>query len=243
MNGRLWCLFKKEFGSYFRTRMAYVLLSVYLLLSMLSVFYRGDYFDLYNRTLFSFFYFQPEILVVLVPVLTMKLWADERRSGTIELLLSEPVDYGTLAAAKILSVWAFCAVMLAATLPLWLVTAWFIPTDVGTILSGYVACLLTGGALAAVGAAVSVQAKNPVTAYLAAFIAGWLMKLADFDWVLRFFKLSDELSFRIATALSFKSHFEDLMLGQPGWDDLGYFVSIILLGWWLNTMIIATKRD
>ena len=105
-------ILEKEFYAYFRTSLGHFIIGVYLLLSMLSAFYGGYFFEVNNNALPSFFMFQPDVFALIVPAITMKLWADEYKSGTIELLLTQPVNAFTLVLGKFFAAWLFCTLLL-----------------------------------------------------------------------------------------------------------------------------------
>lgn len=159
-------IFQKEFCSFFRTRLAYFVLGIYLFLSMFCTFYLGLYFDVLNANLFSFFYFQVNILMLLVPALTMRLWADEYKTGSIELLLTQPLSYTAVVVGKFLAAWGLCLLMLVCTFPLWIYTAASLPADNLNIAASYFGCFLISGSMCAVGCMVSAFNKSPIVAYL-----------------------------------------------------------------------------
>lgn len=243
MSSAVYCLFAKEFWSYFRTRLGYFVLIIYTALSMTAAFYSGGYFDLVNDNLFSLFYFQPEIFTLLAPALTMRLWADERRYGTLEMLLSQPVNYLSLVIGKFLAAWAFCALMLVLTVPLWLTTATLQPLDHLHIVFCYLACLLAAGALCAVGCTVSAFNNNPVSAYVISVFICWLLKLSSFDYVIRAAKISNELVIRISNSINFDQHYQNILNGQLSPVNLVYFISIIFFALWINTAAVEYKRS
>ena len=110
-------ILKKEFGSYFRTPTAYIIIGVYLVISMFSTFYSAYFFMNNNTGLISFFSYQPEVLVILIPALTMKLWADERRSGTMEFILTQPISYNSIILGKFSAAVLFGLLLLVLTSP------------------------------------------------------------------------------------------------------------------------------
>lgn len=236
------CIFKKEFGSYFRTKLAYFILMIYAVLSSLIAFYTGNYFELNNFNLFSLFYFQPDIFAILVPALTMKVWADERRFGTLELILAQPLSYTSLVIGKFMAAWLFCGLMLILTTSLWATTSFLSTTDSLNIFSNYLACFLVAGAICAVGCAVSSFNSNPILAYIIAVFVVWLLKLSNFDYLLKAAKLSNELLVRISQSLNFNYHFENIISGQVTSGNLIYFASIIVFALWLNVVSIEYKR-
>lgn len=233
----------KEFGSYFKTRLGYFILFIYAVVAMASTFYGGSYFQLAERSLYSFFSFQPEIFILLVPALTMKLWADERRYGTLELILSQPVGYPALVLGKFLAAWLLCGLMLAMSFPLWMTTGLLSGLDNLNVLYNYLGCWLIAGAVCAIGCVVSSFNSNPIAAYLLTVFCCWIVKLANFDYLIRKLNVSNELFIRISQSLNFDRHFENLILGQLTWSGLTYYITLILAALWLNVVSIEYKRS
>ena len=163
---QLRAVMQKEFAGYFRTPTAYIIIAVYLVLSMFATFYSAYFFAYDNSGLISFFTYQPEIFVVLMPAATMRLWADERRSGTIEFLLTQPVDYTAVVLGKFMAAAAFGLLMLALTLPFALYASTLVDLDMLNVLSAYLATVLAIALLTAAGCLVSVFNTNAVLAYL-----------------------------------------------------------------------------
>ena len=139
---QLRAVMQKEFAGYFRTPTAYIIIAVYLVLSMFATFYSAYFFAYDNSGLISFFTYQPEIFVVLMPAATMRLWADERRSGTIEFLLTQPVDYTAVVLGKFMAAAVFGLLMLALTLPFALYASTLVDLDMLNVLSAYLATVL-----------------------------------------------------------------------------------------------------
>lgn len=235
-------IFLKDFTSYFRTNLAYFVLVIYALVSMVSAFYTGYYFEINNTNLFSFFYFQPEIFMMLAPLLTMKLWSDEQKSGTIELLLTQPLSYGAIVYGKFAAAWIFCILMLVLSLPLWIYTACLVQVDNLNILTDYFACILLSGAFCAVGCAVSSFNKNPIVAYILTVVALWGIKIINFDFILKSADISSELLIRISQSLNLDYHFETFTGGQIALNNIGYFTLIIIFSLWLNIVSIEYKK-
>lgn len=242
MNHHINIIFKKEFKSYFRSKLGYFILSVYLVLSMSLTFFGGNYFQIQNTGLFSFFYQQPEIFVLLIPALTMKIWADERRSGTMELLLTQPVSYYDIVIGKFLAAWLFCLLMLVATFPLWITTAFLINVDNLNISFNYLGCFLTAGALCAVSCLVSSFNSNPVSAYLFSIFVCALLKISNFDDIIGLVNLPNELMIRVSQSLNFDFQYQHIILGQISWNSLVYFGGIIVFSLWLNVAAVEYKK-
>lgn len=238
----VFCIFKKEFSSYFRTKLAYFVMIIYASLSLLTTFYSGHYFELSNLNLFSLFYFQPEIFTIIAPALTMKLWADERRFGTLELILAQPLSYTSLVLGKFLAAWLFCGLLLVLTSSLWLTTSFLGATDNLNIFCNYLAIFLVIGAVCAIGCVVSSFNYNPIVAYIMSVFVLWILKLFNFDYFIKAAKISNELLIRMSQSLNFDRHFENIISGQPAFNNLVYFVSIIAFALWLNVISVEYKR-
>ncbi len=236
-------IFMKEFGSYFKSGLAYFVLAIYLLTSMASTFYLGNFFNIVNQSLYSYFYYQPGILISLIPALTMKLWADEKRYGTIELLLTQPLTYQAMVWGKFMAAWAFSALMVACSLPFCLSAAWFVQIDIYNIISSYIAVLVVSGMVCALGCAVSSLNRNPVSAYILTVFIGTILKITDFDFLIRKFKIANEILLRISKSLNFNEQYETIIFGQLTWSSVVYFLSLILFGLWINLAAVKYRRD
>ncbi len=236
-------IFKKEFGSYFKSRLAYIVLVIYVITSMACTFYLGNFFNIVNYNLYSFFYYQPGVLISLIPALTMKLWADERRYGTIELLLTQPLRYSSVVLGKFFAAWAFCGLMLLLTTPLWVTTAWIIPVDSYNVFYNYLAVWVLSGAFCAIGCVVSALSSNPISAYIITVFIGTILKMLNFDLLIKKFKIANEIIIRISQSLNFDSHYENIILGQLTWGNFVYFALLIVFCLWLNMISVEYKRD
>lgn len=235
-------IFKKEFFGYFRSRLAYFIIGIYLFLSMIATFYMGAFFELNNTELFSFFYFQTDVFSLVVPALTMRLWADERRSGTIELLLTQPLDYKSIVWGKFLSAWAFCLMLLLTTLPFWFCLNYLSPLDNLNISSSYLALILITGVLCALGCSISAFNKSPVIAYIGTLFLSWLIITSNFDFIIRSMDISGGLLMQMVQSLNFMKHYQDLVTGQLGLDNIIYYLSLIILPLWLNVITVEYKK-
>ena len=137
---------RRELAGYFATPVAYVFIVIFLVLPGALTFTLGDFFERGQADLSPFFSFVPWLFLFLVPALTMRLWAEERRLGTIELLLTLPMTLWQAVVGKFLAAWAFCGIALALTFPLWITVNLLGNPDNGVVLAGYVGCLLMAGA-------------------------------------------------------------------------------------------------
>ena len=232
----------KEFHAYFRSSLGYFLISVYILISMLSTFFSGYFFAVGNFSLNSFFMFQPDVFTMLVPAITMKLWADEYKTGTIELLLTQPVSFISLVLGKFFAAWSFCCVMLICTFPFWLSTSFFIKTDNFNILINYLACLWLCGGMCALGCAVSSFCRNPISAYILGLAAIYVVRIANLDYLINIFGFSNELLLKMLKSLNFDAHYQNLISGQLAPDDIFYFVFFISFSLIMNMVAIEYKK-
>lgn len=237
-------IFTKEFMSYFKTSTAYVILAIYVILSMAATYFVGYFFMLNNSNLTSFFSFQPEILALMIPAITMRSWADERRSGTIEYILTQPLNYATIVLAKFLASWAFGLLMLALTLPFWAYSNSIITLDNLNVLSAYLVCILIIGTFSALGCMVSAFNTNPVIAYIISIFVSWGVTNLNLNFLINpASSLSNEIYVRVIRSLNFIKHYQDFISGQVGLENIIYFVSIILLALWLNVVTIEYKKS
>src|SRR5260370_30027441 len=153
-------IFRRELTSYFATPLAYVFIVIFLVLAGVLTFFVGDFFERSQADLQSFFTFHPWLYLVLIPALSMRLWSEERKSGTIELFLTLPVRLIEAVLGKFLAAWCFAGIALALTFPFWLTVNYLGHPDNGVILANYLGSFLMAGAFLAVGACVSAVTKN-----------------------------------------------------------------------------------
>jgi len=233
----------RELRSYFVTPVASVFIVIFLILSSALTFTIGNFFDRGQADLQPFFGFVPWLFLLLIPALTMRLWAEERRLGTIELLLTLPISLWQAVLGKFLAAWAFCACALALTFPLWLTVNALGSPDNGVIFAGYFGCLLVAGFYLAVGAAVSAMTRNQVIAFVIAVALCFLLTAAGSPIVSEF--LSDRLPIlaEMARGLSVTDRFLDFTRGLIGLPNLVYFASCIGLALLINVAVLEHRRS
>jgi len=240
MNG-LTSVFKRELRSYFVTPVAYVFLVIFLFFSALLTFKDG--FFLYRQAdLRLFFTNMPLLLLFLVPAIAMRLWAEERRSHTIELLFTLPITTAGAVMGKFLAAWAVLALALALTFPMVVTVAYLGSPDPGPIVAGYVATLLLAGAYLTIGSFFSALTRNQVIAFILAAVACILGLFAGspmvVDWVGGF---SDTLA-EIVETLSFQSRFESMLRGVLELRDIGFFVILTAGCLWANIVVLEERK-
>ncbi len=244
MNKQFVSVFFKELKSYFRTQTAYFIMAVYMIISMIGTFYSGYFFFLNNSDLVSFFSFQPQILAILIPAVTMRLWADERKSGTLEYILTQPVGYGILVLGKYCAAVVFCLILLAFTFPLWIYTNYLTTVDNINVFSGYAGCFLTAALFCAFGCVISAFCSNAVIAYIVSVLISWGFTGTNFNFIISAVSEISGLPMSgEGHAFNYMTHFQSFISGQIGFDNIIYFVSLIALTLWFNVFVIQYKRS
>lgn len=243
MNSML-TIFRREFASYFATPVAYVFLVIFLVMQGLFTFYIGQFYVREQADLVPFFTYQPWLYLFLMPAIAMRLWAEERKSGTLELLLTLPVPMGAVVAGKYLAAVAFAAVALALTAPVWITVNWLGTPDNGVILTGYIGSLLMAAAYLAIGSALSATTKNQVVAFILSVTVCFLFLVSGMPMVLDLFSgwAPDGIVLAVAN-FSFLTHFNNLQKGVVSFADLFYFLAVIVFWLWVNRVIVESKRE
>jgi ABC-2 type transport system permease protein len=235
---------RRELTAYFTTPLAYVFICIFLALAGAFTFYLGRFFERGQSDLQSFFLFHPWLYLILIPAIGMRLWAEERKTGTIELLMTLPVTTGEAVVGKFLAAWAFTTIALALTAPLWITVEYLGDPDNGVILASYVGSWLMAGAFLALSECLSALTRNQVVAFILGAAVSFLFLMSGFDLVLGAVRgwLPGSLVDLVAS-LSFLTHFGGVMKGVIGLPTLVFFLSLILLCLFLNTQIIEIKKS
>jgi ABC-2 type transport system permease protein len=238
-----YAIFRRELKSYFATPVAYVFIVIFLVLAGAFTFYLGGFYERGQADLQPFFSFHPWLYLFLVPAVAMRLWSEERKSGTIELLLTLPVTMWQAVLGKFLAAWAFIGIALALTFPIWLTVNYLGDPDNGVIVAGYVGSLLMAGAFLAVGACLSAATRNQVVAFILTAVVCFLLLLAGFPLVLDFFAaLFPQPVVDAVASLSFLTHFAAISKGVLDLRDILFFV--LTIGFWLyaSAVVIDLKK-
>ncbi len=239
----LWVIFRRELAAYFTTPIAYVFLVIFVFLSGIFTFYLGDFFSRGQADLQPFFGFHPWLYLFLIPALSMRLWAEERRSGTVELLLTLPVTVTQAVLGKFLAAWCFTAIALALTAPIWLTVNFLGDPDNGVILAAYLGSLLMAGAFLAVGACLSAITRNQVIAFVVTAVVCLLLILSGFPLVLDFFRpWAPQALVDAVASLSFLTHFSAITRGVLDLRDVIYFGSMIAFWLFANVLVVETRK-
>jgi ABC-2 type transport system permease protein len=233
---------RRELSGYFATPVAYVFIVIFLVLSGALTFTLGNFFGRGQADLQPFFSFVPWLFLFLVPALTMRLWAEERRLGTIELLLTLPLPQWQAVVGKFLAAWAFCGIALALTFPLWITVNILGEPDNGVILAGYVGCLMVAGAYLALGAAVSALTKNQVVAFVLAVALCFVFAAAGSPVVTEFLTQRLPVLAEIARALSISDRFTGFTRGVVAARDIVFFASFIGFFLFVNAVVLDHRK-
>ena len=233
---------RRELAGYFATPVAYVFIVIFLMLAGALTFTLGGFFQRGQADLGPFFNFVPWLFLFLVPALTMRLWAEERRLGTIELLLTLPLPQWQAVVGKFLAAWAFCAIALALTFPLVLTVNYLGRPDNGVILAGYAGCLLVAGAYLSVGAAMSAMTKNQVIAFVLAVAVCFLFAAAGSPVVTEFLSKRIPLLAEVARGLSITERLNSLTRGVIALRDVVFFGSFMGFFLFVNAVVIDHRK-
>ncbi len=240
-----WVIFRRELASYFATPLAYVFIIIFLVLAGTLTFFLGSFFDRGQADLIAFFSFHPWLYLVFIPALSMRLWAEERKSGTIELFLTLPISMCAAVMGKFLAAWAFSGIALALTFPFWITVNILGRPDNGVILASYIGSFLMAGGYLSIGAALSALTKNQVIAFVLTATVCFLLTVTGSTVVLGFLQgwapagLLDAIG-----SFSFYSHFNAILRGVIDLRDLVFFVSVMAFFLFANAVIVdLTKAD
>lgn len=243
MSSNVGILFRRELASYFATPVAYVFTLIFLVLAGLFTFYFGNFYNRGQADLMPFFMYHPFLYLFLVPAVSMRMWAEERKSGSIELLLTLPVTMLEAVVGKFLAAWAFIGIALAMTFPIWITVNYLGDPDNGTIVAGYVGSFLMAGAFLAVGACVSAMTRNQVVAFILSIVICFLLLFAGFPLVLDAFgTVLPQVLVDAIASISIWTHFDSIAKGVFDLRDLLYF--LLMIGFWLyaNAVVIDLKK-
>jgi ABC-2 type transport system permease protein len=233
---------KRELTGYFSTPVAYVFIVIFLALSSALTFYVGGFFERGQASLETFFSFHPWLYLFLIPAVAMRLWAEERKSGTIELLMTMPLSTTSAVLGKFLAAWAFIAVALALTLPLWITVNVLGEPDNGVIIAGYTGSLLMAGAFLAIGSCMSALTRNQVVAFILAAAVCFLFTMAGLELVQNtVVALFPPGVADTVRSFSFLSHFGAISKGVIDGRDIVFFLSMIMF--WLFATIVVLDAE
>jgi ABC-2 type transport system permease protein len=233
-------ILQRELASYFATPLAYVFIVIFLVMSGVFTFYLGNFYEREQADLAAFFNFHPWLYLFLVPAISMRLWSEERKSGSIELLMTLPVTRFDAVLGKFLAAWLFCGLALILTFPIWLTVAYLGEPDHGVILTSYLGSWLMAGGFIAIGSCVSAVTRSQVIAFIICAAVCFLFILAGFPLVLSMFQgWAPSMLLDTIASLSFLTHFTSISKGVLSLLDIFYFASVI--GFWLAATAVVVE--
>jgi ABC-2 type transport system permease protein len=233
---------RRELGGYFATPVATVFIVIFLVLQGALTFNLGGFFDRGQADLNPFFTFIPWVFLLLVPAITMRLWAEERRLGTIELLLTLPLTQTQAVLGKFIAAWCFCAIALLLTFPFVITVNLLGSPDNGVIVTGYIGSLLVAGAFLSVGSALSALTRNQVIAFVLGVAACFVFAVASYPVVTDFLSHNIPALATIARRIAVIDRFEDFTRGIVSLRDVIFFITFIAFWLYLNTVLVEHKK-
>jgi ABC-2 type transport system permease protein len=241
--GAVITVMRRELSGYFSTPVAWVFIVIFLVMSGTFTFYIGSFYEREIADLAPFFQFHPWLYLFLVPAIGMRVWAEERRSGTIELLLTLPLTTGQAVVGKFLAAWLFIGLALLLTFPIWLTVNYLGNPDNGIILAGYIGSWLMAGGFLAIGSCMSALTRNQVVAFILSVVVCFGFMLSGLPMIMNLFTGWAPQALLDAIAdFSFLAHFSSIAKGVVDVRDLVYF-GLVMTFWLLaNAIILEMKK-
>ena len=234
-------VFKRELKSYFTTPLAYVFLVIFLFFSGYLTFKEGFY-EMRQADMRTFFMNLPLLFVFMVPSTAMRLWAEERKVGSIELLFTLPITITQAVLGKFFAAWLFLVIALALTFPMVITVCYLGEPDIGLIITGYLGSILMAGGFLAIGCFFSALSKNQVISFVLSVVACAVLVFAGMPTTLSY--VSTFLPAGMVSAIgnmSFQAHFESIQRGVLKFSDLSYFI-LLIIGWIVACSIVLDDR-
>jgi ABC-2 type transport system permease protein len=239
-----WIIAKREFAAYFATPLAAVFLTIFVAMTGAFAFYIGGFFDRGQANLYAFFAYHPWLYLLLVPAVAMRLWAEERKSGTIELLMTLPVSPLEAILGKFAAAWAFIGVALILTFPMWITVNILGNPDNGVILASYLGSFLMAGAFLAIGSCISALTRNQVIAFIISATVCFLFVTSGMELVQNTLRSwTPPFVAEGIASMSFLTHYEEITRGVIGLDSVVFFVTLIAFALFANAVALAQKKS
>jgi len=235
---------KRELVSYFESPVAYVFMVVFLILLGFLTFFVSHFYEIGQADLRPFFFWHPWLFLILVPAAAMRLWAEERRSGTIETLLTLPVSMTEAILGKFLAAWIFIGLIIALTFPIILTTAYLGNPDKGAIIGGYLGSFLLAGTYLAIGMMTSAFTRNQVISFVLALMICLFLLLAGWPPVTDLLvKWAPEWLVNGVAALSFMPHYEAFQKGVIDSRDIVYYLSVMVFMLFGTYLVLENRKS
>lgn len=243
MISRIYTISKREFISYFATPLAPIFMIIFVLMSGFTTFYAGSFFERNQADMQSFFIFHPWLYMFMMPAIAMRLWAEERKTGTIELILTLPVTTTEVVIGKFLAALFFTIITLGLTFPLWITVNLLGDPDNGVIFTSYIASTLMAGAFLAISSCISATTKSQVISFVASMVACSCFMISGLEFFLSFISaVAPELLVKTIASFSFLTHFSTITRGVIDIKSIVFFVSLTSLWLFANTVVVDYKK-
>jgi len=235
-------IFKRELMSYFSTPLAYIFIVIFLVLTSVFAFYFGGLYERNQADLLPFFNFHPWLYLFLIPALSMRLWAEERKTGTIELLMTLPITLAEAVLGKFLAAWVFTGIALLLTFPIWLTVNYLGDPDNGVIFASYLGSWLMSGGFLAIGSCLSAATSNQVVAFILSVVVCFLFVVTGFPLVTGLVaQWAPAFIIDAVASLSFLTHFQAISKGVLDFKDIVFFV-VMIVAWLLATAVVIDLK-
>ena len=236
-------VFRRELAAYFTTPLAYVFIVIFLVTTGIFTFYLGSFVQRGEADLRGFFTFHPWLYLFFLPAIGMRLWAEERKTGTIELLLTLPISLSHAVLGKFLAAWIFSGIALALTAPMWFTIEYLGDPDHGVALAGYIGSFLMAGGYLSIASCMSALTKNHVIAFVVAVATCFVFTVSGAPLVLDFFAgWAPKPILDAIASFSFITHFTSIVDGVIDVRDLIFFASLIAFWLFANTVAVNLKK-
>ena len=241
--GTSWAISKRELRAYFTTPLAYVFIVIFLALNGVTAFYFGGLFDRGQADMQPLFGFLPWLYLFLIPAIAMRLWAEERKAGTLELLMTLPVSTFNAVFGKFLAAWIFAGIALALTFPVWITVNYLGDPDNGVIIASYLGGFLMAGSYLAIGGFVSSMTRNQVIAFVIGAAVIFLFMMSGLELVQSAFRgRAPDLVVDLVRSFSFLVHYDAIVRGVIDIRDMIFFVSIIGVFLFATMVVVDLKK-
>ncbi|OFA30621.1 ABC transporter permease [Glaciecola punicea] len=236
-------IFKREFASFFATPVAYIFILIFLVMSGVFTFLFGEFYERGQADLLSFFDFHPWLYLFLVPAIAMRTWSEERKSGSIELIMTLPITTMQIMLGKFFAAWAILGLCLLMTFPLFVTVNYLGAPDNGVILAAYLGSWLMSGTFLAVGICMSATTRNQVVAFILAIVICFVFVLAGSPVVIDLFQMwAPNIIVDAIAGLSFLTHFQNMAKGVIVLNDVLFYVLSIAVWLFAAYVVIEQKK-
>jgi ABC-2 type transport system permease protein len=238
-----WIIARRELAAYFSSPLAYVFIVIFLVMAGGVTFFFGAFLDRGQADLAVFFVYHPYLYLFLIPAVGMRLWAEERKAGTMEFLMTLPISTGQAVIGKFIAAWIFAGIALVLTFPIWITVNYLGQPDNGVIVTAYLGSWLMAGGFLALSSCVSALTRNQVIAFVLAAAICFVFLMSGVEIVQAFFRAWAPQAFVDTIAeLSFLTNFNDLSQGVIDIRDIVYFALVIGIALYINTLIVETRK-